>query len=495
MATREPFPTQQLAILALCRLAEPIAFASILAYNYPYVRDIRGSPDNAAFYAGLLVSAFAVTEASTAVLWGMLSDRCGRKPIVLSGLLGVALSSLVFGLAENYWLALAARAIGGLLNGNVSVMQTMVAEMVKCPEHEPLAYSMIPFMWFFGSIIGSSMGALLAKPALLSPIFKETIFDQYPYLLPNLVAAGFIVFAVAVGTLFLKETRDVTASEKETCSGQDDEESPLLPNGQSSRHQRESVTRVPTAHMLRTSDGVGDSPSDDLVSGTEEITAPKPSPRWNRNMVLLILQLSLASYLQMVYGVLMPIYLVDAPSPGAAEGQFDPRGGIGFSVRQVGGVMSVNGFVAIMVQGVIFTPFVRRVGIWKSFVWLTVFAPLSYAVVPLITMVPRSHTLAAIYSNLVLQNFMNIIIYPCLLILLKDATPSLSILGQVNGVAMACCSGARTIAPPLAGYVYGAGGSAAGWWSITLVAVIAGLLVPTIRRPALAEEVRDESGD
>jgi MFS family permease len=70
------------------------------------------------------------------VLWGTISDRYGRKPIVLSGLIGVALSSLTFGLAKNYWLALAARAIGGLLNGNVSVMQTMVAEMVKCPEHE-----------------------------------------------------------------------------------------------------------------------------------------------------------------------------------------------------------------------------------------------------------------------------------------------------------------------------------------------------------------------
>lgn len=121
---------------AICRLAEPIAFASILAYNYPFVKDIRGTPENAAFYAGLLVSAFALAEASTAVAWGTISDKVGRKPVVLSGLVGVALSSLIFGLTKNYWVALAARALGGLLNGNVAVMQTMVAEMVKCPEHE-----------------------------------------------------------------------------------------------------------------------------------------------------------------------------------------------------------------------------------------------------------------------------------------------------------------------------------------------------------------------
>jgi MFS family permease len=70
------------------------------------------------------------------MLWGTVSDKYGRKPIVLSGLAGVALSSLIFGVAKNYWVALGARVVGGLLNGNVSVMQTMVAEMVKNPKHE-----------------------------------------------------------------------------------------------------------------------------------------------------------------------------------------------------------------------------------------------------------------------------------------------------------------------------------------------------------------------
>lgn len=91
---------------------------------------------NAAFFAGLMVSAFALAEACTAMSWGTLSDRIGRKPVVLFGLAGTALSSLVFGFSKNYWLALGARVIGGLLNGNVAVIQTMVAEMCKRPEHE-----------------------------------------------------------------------------------------------------------------------------------------------------------------------------------------------------------------------------------------------------------------------------------------------------------------------------------------------------------------------
>lgn len=148
----EPFPAQQLLILGtcmpvvafwslsdyikgLCRLAEPIAFISIVSYNFAMVKEIKG-PESASFYAGLLVSAFAVAEASTAVIWGSLSDRIGRKPIILLGLTGTAISSLMLGFSKNYWFALLARLVGGLLNGNVAVMQTMVAEMVKNPKHE-----------------------------------------------------------------------------------------------------------------------------------------------------------------------------------------------------------------------------------------------------------------------------------------------------------------------------------------------------------------------
>lgn len=87
------------------------------------VKDLNGGEDDAdtAFYAGLLVSAYAVAEALTAIGWGALSDRYGRKPVVLIGLGGVALSCLIFGLAESYWVALLARFVGGALNGNVAV--------------------------------------------------------------------------------------------------------------------------------------------------------------------------------------------------------------------------------------------------------------------------------------------------------------------------------------------------------------------------------------
>lgn len=59
----------------------------------------------------------------TGMYWGSLSDRIGRKPVLLMGNAGTLIALLILGLAPNFWVALAGRIIGGLLNGNVAVIQ------------------------------------------------------------------------------------------------------------------------------------------------------------------------------------------------------------------------------------------------------------------------------------------------------------------------------------------------------------------------------------
>lgn len=90
---------------------------------FPYVSEmiksfrIASNDGQVAFYAGMITSAFTLAEFSTGFLWGKLSDRIGRKPILLCGLIGTAVSVLVFGFSRNFYTALLARALGGLLNG------------------------------------------------------------------------------------------------------------------------------------------------------------------------------------------------------------------------------------------------------------------------------------------------------------------------------------------------------------------------------------------
>lgn len=94
---------------------------SIFPYVYFMIRDFKVShrESETAVYAGMVTSAFAFAEFSSGVAWGRLSDRIGRKPVLLTGLAGTALSMLIFGFAPNLLVALLARALGGLLNGYV----------------------------------------------------------------------------------------------------------------------------------------------------------------------------------------------------------------------------------------------------------------------------------------------------------------------------------------------------------------------------------------
>jgi MFS family permease len=87
-----------------------------------------------------------------------LSDLYGRKPIVLCGLLGTIAASLVFGFSTTFIQALIARTAAGLLNGNIGVIRTMVAEMVVEKAHQARAFSVMPFVWSAGSILGPVLG-------------------------------------------------------------------------------------------------------------------------------------------------------------------------------------------------------------------------------------------------------------------------------------------------------------------------------------------------
>jgi MFS family permease len=92
---------------------------SIFPYVYFMIQDFKIAKTDAqiSVYAGMVTSAFAFAEFSSGVAWGRLSDKIGRKPVLLTGLAGTALSMLVFGFSPSLPVALLARALGGLLNG------------------------------------------------------------------------------------------------------------------------------------------------------------------------------------------------------------------------------------------------------------------------------------------------------------------------------------------------------------------------------------------
>lgn len=491
-----------------------------------------GDETNAGFYSGLLVSAYAVAEAFTAVGWGILSDRVGRKPVVLVGLGGVALSCLIFGFAQSYWVALLARFIGGALNGNVSVMQTMVAEMVKHPEHEPVAYAVQPFVWTLGSIVGAALGGFLAKPTKPYPgLFPpDGLFGQYPFLLPNLASIAVIVLAILQGIIFLEETNPRARARNQTNQATRDERTPLLservaprassvarssfgeerplfieeglpaPGQQTFDLRRNSFGTMHSIELPRNAKDGHPHLARPHLEAASEVLEYK-GPVWTRTIVMLIMALVLIAYHQMAAGTLLPIHLQGRPAK--PYGQLDLIGGFGMSLPDVSVYLMVNGFLSLFVQGFIFPTFVSRVGVWYSFLSTIILYPTAYLIIPFLSAVPRL-TSAGIYLSLILQAFYGIISVPSALILLKDATPSPLVLGRVNGLAMSACCAARTVSPPLVGLLYNTGGSASAWLSCAAVGVVGALQlfwVPrhpvdvSIGRPVIGPVIEEEEDE
>jgi len=101
----------------------------IFPYCYYMIRSFNITDNDAqiSLYAGMVTSSFAIAECSCSAMWGRLSDKIGRKPVLLIGLGGTGISMTIFGFAKSLPVALGARFVGGLLNGNGGVLQTMVS--------------------------------------------------------------------------------------------------------------------------------------------------------------------------------------------------------------------------------------------------------------------------------------------------------------------------------------------------------------------------------
>ncbi|KAL9048084.1 MAG: hypothetical protein Q9206_006255 [Seirophora lacunosa] len=486
----DSFPTTQLFILAICRLAEPVALASCFPYAWVMVRDFNvGDESNASFFAGIFISAFALSESLTGMFWGAFSDRIGRKPVLLLGCAGTMLSMLIVGLSTNFWVALAGRVVGGLLNGNIGVIQTMVGELVTKPEHEPRAYAVMPFVWSIGTIIGPAIGGVTARPAVTMPeVFSPSgLFGKFPFLLPNLICAALLLVSICLGYLFLIETHPdlqpwSTPEDFENTTA----ETPLMVTAGAvadagvdlRQDSYGTFNEVNISEEKRWNVNADGSPKAASIHSTTSGTI------FTRRVVMLIIALGIFTYHSMTYDHLLPIFLQDIPRhdhSDTASGPFNVPEGLGLTTQAVGIIMSINGVIALVIQAIVFPLFAAWLGVWKVLILVTVLHPIEYFIVPYLAKLPEHLVYTGIWVCLSIRNFTSILAYPVLLILLKEASPSANVLGKINGLAASAGAACRTIAPPIAGLLYGIGArqgfTGLAWWGSGIVAIIGAIQV------------------
>src|SRR4051794_6967177 len=123
----------------------------------------------------LVMATYSAAQLFAGPLWGRLSDRYGRRPVLLASLAGSVAAYLWLGFADELWMLFAARAVQGAMAGNIAAAQAYIAD-VTTPENRARGMGLIGAAFGLGFILGPAIGGLLAgsdpnAPAVHVPFF------------------------------------------------------------------------------------------------------------------------------------------------------------------------------------------------------------------------------------------------------------------------------------------------------------------------------------
>lgn len=179
---------RKLSVILVMLVTVFIGFGLIIPVLPLMVQNVGAQP----FYLGLMLALYSAVAFFISPWWGRLSDRIGRKPILITGLFGFAVSFVVFGLASHLlWLMFVARIIGGGFSGAVTATAMAYVADVTEVEDRTKGMAMAGVAIGLGFIFGPALGGILGA---------------YSVALPFFVAGGLAVANAVWGMVALKES-------------------------------------------------------------------------------------------------------------------------------------------------------------------------------------------------------------------------------------------------------------------------------------------------
>ncbi len=195
MTANTPTPklkTPALAVLFATVFINLVGFGLVVPLLPFFAQSLKAE----AWQITLMFSAYSLGQFFAEPFWGRLSDRIGRKPVLLMTLIANALGYLMLAFVPNIWLAIAVRLFTGLGAGNISTVQGYVADVTP-PEQRAGRMGLIGAAFGLGFIVGPGLGGLLTQPQL----------GRLGYQLPIFLAAALAAVAAVGVVVFLRESR------------------------------------------------------------------------------------------------------------------------------------------------------------------------------------------------------------------------------------------------------------------------------------------------
>tara|TARA_B100000609_G_scaffold76324_1_gene60918 strand:+ start:677 stop:2020 length:1344 start_codon:yes stop_codon:yes gene_type:complete len=196
-----------LLVLFLVTMIDMIGFGIVIPFLTYLVEDLATENDvlDIGIWVGLLMTSYSAAQFLFSPIWGGLSDRIGRRPVLMIGLLGNTVFFTMFGLANTLYMALIARFFAGVFNGNIAVARAYIGD-VSTSTQLASRMGIIGAAFGLGFTVGPFLGGELSSPAERWDMFVGTIFETYPYLLPCIIASLLSIFSLLLAFWYLPES-------------------------------------------------------------------------------------------------------------------------------------------------------------------------------------------------------------------------------------------------------------------------------------------------
>lgn len=430
-------------------------FTPLMVANFHVTED----PRKLGYYAGFIAGSYYLGVLLSSGFWGGVSDRIGRKPVLLFSTLTSGITSLIFGFSPSLSVAMVARFCNGLFSGIYPVGKTVVAELSDT-RNQSSGFAVIGLSWGIGLLLGPALGGILSQPGEKYSWFVPhgSLLYHFPFALPCILLTSLSFFSLGLLYFSLPETlgrlksstildppTSLKNSEEAGCSKGGTSEtkefgSSVVVEGQLLSHvktdpslsepliskgeKREGIWRIMAPWVVLLS-GRGKEEDRSLSTQDEQSVSWWKAVFFHRETVVSTMIYSLLGFACTSQNDVFPLWCV-------TNWTF---GGLGIGTSEVGFIQAASGLALIPYQMLIYPAIANRLGTLNSLRW-SLFGMILVGGFPLLRFFPSKEGLLA--GGLIIMMIRGVTCataFTSVTIAINNSVRNPEFLGAVNGMS------------------------------------------------------------